>query len=649
MGTGTGTGTGTGRNVKERLVLRWFHARFGMEARFPVGSSVVVAGKLRLARGQAEMANPEVIAVEAAGGAAPGEAAGKPARGIRPRYPEVDGVAGAVVRKIALAAARKVAPLARDGIPAAVAARQGLPPAGDALLLLHDPPETLEGDALEALLGLASPAHRRLAFEELFYLQLGLLERRARAAADPAPVCAPPAEAMSKLRATLPFKLTGAQEAAIAELARDLAAPRPMQRLLQGDVGAGKTAVAFAGAHLAASAGRQVALMAPTELLAEQHLATLAPWAAALGHRVTLLTASTPRPVRESQLALIAAGVTRIVVGTHALLADRVAFHDLALAIVDEQHRFGVAQRARLRDKGGAGAAAPHLLVMTATPIPRTLALTAYGDLDLTILGELPPGRTPARTHVAWGDAGRVKADALIAREARAGHQAFVVCPQIDPGQGPDDDLVEGARTRAHVGATHARLAKNPDLRVGLVHGRLPANEREDVMGRFSRGELDVLVATTVIEVGVDIPRATVMVVEDAERFGLSQLHQLRGRVGRGQGQTPYCILCTSVGSSSPAADRLRVLAGSSDGFAIAEADLAIRGPGELFGTKQAGLPRILYGDLQRHAELIVAARREAELVRAEDPTLALAKHAGLARAMAERAAKVKLYAEEAG
>ncbi len=620
-----------------------------MEARFPVGSSVVVAGKLRLARGQAEMANPEVIAVEGpgAGAGAAGEPAGKPARGIRPRYPEVDGVAGAVVRKLALAAARKVAPLARDGIPAAVAARQGLPPAGDALLLLHDPPETLEGDALEALLGLASPAHRRLAFEELFYLQLGLLERRARAAADPAPVCAPPAEAMSKLRATLPFKLTGAQEAAIAELARDLAAPRPMQRLLQGDVGAGKTVVALMAMAAVAESGAQSTLMAPTELLAEQHLATLAPWAAALGHRVTLLTASTPRPVRESQLALIAAGVTRIVVGTHALLADRVAFHDLALAIVDEQHRFGVAQRARLRDKGGAGAAAPHLLVMTATPIPRTLALTAYGDLDLTILGELPPGRTPARTHVAWGDAGRSKADALIAREARAGHQAFVVCPQIDPGEG--DDLVEGARTRAHVGATHARLARNPDLRVGLVHGRLPANEREDVMGRFSRGELDVLVATTVIEVGVDIPRATVMVVEDAERFGLSQLHQLRGRVGRGQGQTPYCILCTSVGASSPAADRLRVLAGSSDGFAIAEADLAIRGPGELFGTKQAGLPRILYGDLQRHAELIVEARREAELVRAEDPGLSRPQHAGLAAAMAERAAKVKLYAEEAG
>jgi ATP-dependent DNA helicase RecG len=409
-----------------------------------------------------------------------------------------------------------------------------------------------------------------------------------------------------------------------------------MNRLLQGDVGAGKTAVAFAAAVQVARAGRQTAVMAPTELLAEQHGRTWQAWAAKADLRVELLTASTPKPVRASRLALLAAGELDVLVGTHALIGDSVGFAALGLVVIDEQHRFGVAQRAKLRDKGD-GQGAPHLLVMTATPIPRTLALTAYGDLDTSVLDELPPGRIPVTTKVVRGARGVTAAYKLVGEQVAAGRRAYVVCPKVDASETATRD----------VGAVHAALCKAlPAARIGLVHGRLDAASRDAVMRGFATGELDVLVATTVIEVGVDVPAATAMVVHDAERFGLAQLHQLRGRVGRG-GDKAHCVLIAGA-AGEDGERRLAALVATHDGFQIAEEDLALRGPGELLGPRQAGVPRLRFGDLRQHTELLLEARRHADAVLAADPELERPEHAGLRLAVARRTAK-PVYGVEGG
>ncbi|MCB9575179.1 MAG: DEAD/DEAH box helicase, partial [Kofleriaceae bacterium] len=418
---------------------------------------------------------------------------------------------------------------------------------------------------------------------------------------------------------------------AIAELRADLAAAVPANRLLQGDVGSGKTAVAFAAALQVAAAGRQSALMAPTEILAEQHHATLSRWGERAGVRTALLTASTPRGVRQSLLALVAAGEIDLLIGTHSLLAESVGFARLGLAIVDEQHRFGVAQRVALRGKGDDGA--PHLLVMTATPIPRTLALTAYGDLDVTLIDELPPGRTPAVTKVVAGARGRAKAYELVAKRVAAGERAFVVCPLVEPAD-PGDEVRAGW---ADATTTAAELAQTlAPARVGLIHGRIGAAERDAQMAALVAGDLDVLVATTVIEVGVDVPAATVMVIEDADHFGLAQLHQLRGRVGRGGGAS-WCLLLARGSKTDDGRRRLEVMAATHDGFRIAEEDLQLRGPGELMGARQAGLPRLRFGDLRSHTELLLEARAEADRLLDDDPALARPEHAGLRRALERR------------
>jgi ATP-dependent DNA helicase RecG len=376
------------------------------------------------------------------------------------------------------------------------------------------------------------------------------------------------------------------------------------------------------------ASGRQVALMAPTELLAEQHLATLGPWARAAGHRATLLTASTPKGVRESTLGMLAAGAVDLVIGTHALLAERVEFSDLGLVIIDEQHRFGVAQRVRLRVGPTERERLAHLLVMTATPIPRSLALTIYGDLDVTTLDELPPGRSPPTTRVLSGARGRKSAYGLLRRELERGARAFVVCPLVAPSEEAD---------WADATSTAERLAEELEPhRVGLVHGRIPAPQRDDAMLRLRTGDLDVLVATTVIEVGVDVPAASVMIVEDADRFGLAQLHQLRGRVGRGGGAS-HCLLLTRGTRTSEAARRLAVMEETCDGFKIAEEDLAIRGPGEILGVRQAGLPKLRFGDLVKHAALAAEARRAAERLLADDPRLEQPEHGTTARVLADR------------
>jgi len=625
---------GDGVEPKTLLVVRFFGIWAGIDKRFPLAAEAAISGIAKRRGGVWEMANPDVLAVAASG--AVGDAAQ-----VVPRYPDIPGVPAGRLRSACQTAAARVAHIVDDGVPAAVARRQALPPLVEALTALHAPEPSLSAAEVACMNAGLSPHHRRLAFAELFALGAVVVRRRQLRRSDRATPLPPAAALSAELVRALPFALTGAQARAIAEVAGDLARATPMNRLLQGDVGAGKTAVAFAAALHAIRAGSQVAVMAPTEILAEQHHTTLRRWCQPLGVRTTLLTASTPRGVRASTLALLAGGQIDLVIGTHALLADAVGFARLGLAVIDEQHRFGVAQRVRLRDKGDGGA--PHLLVMTATPIPRTLALTAFGDLDVTIIDELPPGRSAPSTEAVGGAKGRAAAYLRVAERCTAGERAFVVCPLIDASL---DDTRAGW---ADATSVHAELVdKLAPLRVGLCHGRLPADERDRTMAAFARGDLDVLVATTVIEVGVDVPAATVMVIEDADHFGLAQLHQLRGRIGRGGGAA-WCYLVTKGGRTDDGKKRLEVIAETSDGFRIAEEDLLLRGPGELMGARQAGVPRLRFGSLVEHTALLLAARAEAEAVLSADPRLELPEHAGLCRIVTRRESVSDAFGSEGG
>jgi ATP-dependent DNA helicase RecG len=621
------------------LTVRWFNVWGGIDKRFPPGAEVALSGVLKRRGLVWEMANPDVLGIETGGGDVSASAK------ILPRYPEIPGVPGAKLRNACAAAAARAVGHVDDGVPAAVAQRQGLGSLDAALTALHAPSLEISSEEVAALNAGTSVHHKRLAFAELFALGAVVVRRRRERQADRATPLPAASGLGEELGRALPFALTGAQRRAIADLSGDLVRDVPMNRLLQGDVGAGKTAVAFAAALHAIRAGAQVAVMAPTEILAEQHHATFSRWAEKVGVRTTLLTASTPRGVRQSTLALIAGGHLDLVVGTHALLADAVGFSRLGLAVIDEQHRFGVAQRVRLREKGdvdGAGGA-PHLLVMTATPIPRTLALTAYGDLDATVIDELPPGRVPPVTEVHVGERGRAAAYKKVVERVKAGERAFVVCPLVEAST-DESRLGWADATSLHRGLSE----KLAPLKVGLVHGKLSAPDRDAAMGAFARGDLDVLVATTVIEVGVDVPAATVMVIEDADRFGLAQLHQLRGRIGRGGGAS-WCLLVTRGGQSEDGKRRLDVIAGSTDGFRIAEEDLALRGPGELLGARQAGLPRLRFGDLRTHTELLLTARDEAERVLDLDPTLSRPEHAALRRILDRRLAAALAFGSEGG
>ncbi len=622
----------------EALAIRFFNVHGGMASRFPRGATVVLSGAARRRGGAVEMANPDVLAVAALGESLD-PAAVEPA--IRPRYSDLPGVPAATLRKACQVAAERARELIVDGIPASIARRRGLDGLGEALAALHAPPGTLSDAEVEALSQGTSRWHERLAFDELFVLGLAVAARRRARCEGEARPCPPAPTLDDALARALPFSLTGAQRRAIDAIGRDLARDRPMSRLLQGDVGSGKTAVAFAAAVQVIEAGGQAAIMAPTEILAEQHARALAPLCESLGLRAALLTASTPRAVAASTRSMLEAGQVHLAVGTHALLAEGVRFRSLGLVIVDEQHRFGVAQRARLRDKGDG--ARPHLLVMTATPIPRTLALTAYGDLDATVLDELPPGRRPPTTRVLVGRAARRRVYERLRARVGQGHRAYVVCPLVEPSE-------ETSRAGwADATSVHGELSEMlAPARVGLVHGRLASDERERAMAAFRRGEVDVLVATTVIEVGVDVPEATVMVVEDADRFGLAQLHQLRGRVGRGGGDS-HCILLTRDGLSGDGARRLEVMAETADGFRIAEEDLALRGPGEILGARQAGLPVLRFGDLEEHGALLAEARAEAEALLERDPELAEPEHQALRRVLEARATQGPIYGPDSG
>jgi len=476
-----------------------------------------------------------------------------------------------------------------------------------ALQYVHRPP----ADApVELLLSWRHPAQRRLAFEELLAHQMSLKLLRGRIQSEPGWPLRSTGALKASLLAALPFRLTHAQQRVLLEIERDLRLNKPMLRLLQGDVGCGKTLVAALAATQAIQMGRQIALMAPTELLADQHAQNFRRWFEPLGVTVAALTGRQTGKARSAVLAGVRAGHAPIVIGTHALFQESVEFSSLALVIVDEQHRFGVHQRLSLREKGAVDGHQPHQLIMTATPIPRTLAMSAYADLDVSVIDELPPGRTAVKT-VVLAETRRDEVVQRIRTACLAGRQAYWVCPLIDESDEMPYQAAE--ETAAAVGAAL------PELEVGLVHGRLPAAAKERIMRRFKGGEIQLLVATTVIEVGVDVPNATLMVIENAERLGLAQLHQLRGRVGRGE-QASSCLLLYRPPLSLLARQRLGVMRATNDGFEVARRDLELRGPGELLGTRQTGLAQMRVADLLRDADLLPRVQIAAESMLREWP-----------------------------
>jgi ATP-dependent DNA helicase RecG len=484
-----------------------------------------------------------------------------------------------------------------DVVPAALAARHGWPDRRTAFRQTHFPDP---GTSIEALNTAATAAQRRIIFEDFFVYQTGLALRRRENAAVRKPHVVQVDDALrQRVRDVLPFKLTAGQRDAVREIVADMQRPWPMQRLLQGDVGSGKTVVAFLAAMVALENGFQVAVMAPTELLAEQHLHTFQRWLFGTRFRVGLLVGKQGDAARRRLVEEIAAGEVQLVIGTHALVQDAVRFRALSLAVVDEQHRFGVVQRGLLGEKG----LHPDVLLMTATPIPRTLALTACGDMDVSVMRDRPPGRQPVQTLVR-PESRRDEIYALMRSAVAAGRQVYVVYPIIETSEKTD---LKAATTMA----AHLADAVFPDLAVALLHGRLKADEKEAVMAGFAAGRIDILVSTTVIEVGVDVPNATMMVVEHAERFGLAQLHQLRGRIGRGA-HASTCVLLYDAPWSEESRARLTAVAESDDGFALAERDLALRGPGDLFGTRQSGVPWLRAGDPVRDADLLDLAHDEA-------------------------------------
>ena len=531
-------------------------------------------------------------------------------------YPATEGLSFKVIRSILDANLDALLPLVDEYLPKALYAAAGVPSIRDALRMVHRP----------ATLAEAHAGRSRLAYEELLFVQI--LHRRANALARETRdgiAFVNRRELTSSLKRALPYELTGAQTRALREIVADMCSDRRMHRLLQGDVGSGKTIVALFAMLLALENGWQAALMAPTELLAEQHQRTMLALLGPLGIAPILLTGRLTAGERRAAAARIGGDEPALVVGTHALVQEGTRFGKLGLAVIDEQHRFGVEQRAALGGKG----ARPDVLLMSATPIPRSLALTIYGDLDVSTLDERPPGRQPITTALR-PESARERVLAFVDREVEKGRQAYIVYPVIEESEKTD---LKAATTMYEALASSAFAAR----RVALLHGRIPAEERDDIMRRFRDRAIDVLVATTVIEVGIDVPNATVMLVEHPERFGLSQLHQLRGRVGRG-GEQSYCILLGDVGPDS--AERLRLFAGTEDGFEIARADLRLRGMGDLFGERQSGVPTFRVADPMRDEALNQLAREQAERLLERDPELRAADHAGLRKALGERYAR---------
>ena len=580
------------------LFLTFFNQPY-LKSSLKPGESYVFFGKVEAMGRRRSMTNPVFEK----------EGAGQITGCILPVYPLTAGITNHLMAGLVRQAVERCAREGEDPLPNHLRQTHSLCHREYALTNVHFPQNWEE----------LAIARRRLVFEELFVLTCGmalLKDRRTRGAGR---ILAGDRTEFEKL---LPFAPTGAQRRAMEDMAADMGSGRVMNRLVQGDVGSGKTAVAAYGGWLAAKNGFQCAMMAPTELLAEQHAKTLERLLAPAGVRVALLTGSVKGAAKKALLAALAAGEIDLLVGTHALFSQNVVYRDLGLVIADEQHRFGVAQRAALAEKGGEKP--PHVLVMSATPIPRTLALIIYGDLDVSVMDELPPGRTPVATYVI-GEDKRQRMYGFVRKQAAEGRQVYVVCPAVE--ENPDSRWFEGGADLKAVTTYVEELRKNvfPDLRVGFVHGRLKSGEKEAVMSAFAAGELDVLVSTTVIEVGVDVPNAALMIVENAERFGLSQLHQLRGRVGRGKHQS-HCVLMASGGGDT-ARERLRALAATNDGFRIAEEDLRLRGPGDFFGKRQHGLPQLKVADFATDVALLKEAKGAAETLVERDPDLSHPAH----------------------
>ncbi len=580
-----------------QVVLKWFHfRREWLTRRFPVGRTGVFSGEVKRFGHVREVHHPDVELLAEGQSLEEYQGADPLAFGrILPVYPLTEGLGQQLVRRIWKQVVDRFADHVQTTLPAELCQRRNLIPLADALRDVHWPPNSAN---LEQLENGGGAARHSLVYDEFFYLQLGLALRRRGASREAGRAFRVTHRYTRPLAEMLPYRLTMAQRRVLGEIKQDLIRPHPINRLVQGDVGSGKTVVALMAALLAIENDTQVAVVAPTEILAEQHYLQFHAWLDRLGLKAVLLRGQQTAAERRQVLADIAGGSAHLVVGTHAVLQNNVEFHDLGLGIIDEQHRFGVRQRAVLRQKG----ISPHILVMTATPIPRTLSLTVYGDLAVSVIDELPPGRTPVRTMVAT-EQQRRKAFELVRSELIKRRQIYVVFPLVDESEKSD-------LKAATVGLEELR-AQLPEYRIGLLHGRMSPDEKEMVMASFRSHHIDILVATTVIEVGVDVSNATVVWVEHAERFGLSQLHQLRGRVGRGS-QPGHCLLMKSSRCSEEGEKRLAVMASTTDGFRIAEADLEIRGPGEFLGTRQSGLPDFRVADILRDGRILEEARQDA-------------------------------------
>ncbi len=591
------------------LRAKWFQFKESyMKNKFPVGSHVILSGKPRANNytgSGLEIIHPDV---EFVGNEPPGQLEiGR----IVPVYPATEGLHQKSIRAIMQRLVEDYSPLLEEFIPDEVMKRSQLLPRIQAYQEAHFPPPGTSATSLEKF---QSPAQTRLVFEELFTIQVGLACKRKhnseQETGQPLTTRGPLIQKFVKL---LPFELTGAQKNVLGNIMHDLEQKRPMNRLVHGDVGSGKTIVALTTLLTAVDNGKQGAMMAPTELLAEQHFLNLKPYCEALGIQLDLITSALPPAEKKAVQASIREGRTQIAVGTHALIQKDVEFPDLGLAVIDEQHRFGVLQREAIGKKGES----PHVLIMTATPIPRSLALTLYGDMDISLLDEMPPGRQRIVTK-RYDEAKRDTAYNRIGKQIKAGRQAYVVCPLIEESETMD------LKTATDV---HKDLQQRfPDLNVGLIHGRIKKDQRQALMAEFKSGTIHILVATTVIEVGIDVPNASIMLIEHAERFGLAQLHQLRGRVGRGEYESE-CLLITYPPLTDDGKLRIEAMVESDDGFVIAEQDLKIRGPGDFMGTRQSGMPSLRFADLVRDIKIIEAARKEAFRLVDEDPLLRDPKH----------------------
>lgn len=593
----------TVQDASGRIHCKYFRVPYkGYFERFTPFKEVRVVGKVIDYRGRLEFHHPDIRDFEP-------EESNEDV--LVPLYTEIEGLPTARIQKLIRQALEQLRAKewGEDRLPPWLRQKYGLIERFEALRQVHRP----DPDSAREYFELRSPGHRRIIFEEFFWLELYLAARKTGFKKEPAPVLKAPGLWAARVRESLPFALTKAQERALVEIHRDLESGSAMHRLVQGDVGSGKTLVAFLAAATTAEAGGQAALMAPTEILAEQHLRNARKFLEPAGLRVELLSGNTKAAERRAILERLASGEIDLLIGTHALLEDDVKFASLGLVIIDEQHRFGVEQRGRLRGKG----AHPHFLVMTATPIPRTLAMTVYGDLEVSVIDELPPGRSPIQTRVIF-ESKRLQALQFLRDQVKKGRQAYIVYPLVAESEKIDlkDAITQYDQLRQQF----------PDLRWDLLHGQLKASEKDEVMDRFRKGLVDVLVSTTVIEVGVDVPNANIMLIEQAERFGLSQLHQLRGRVGRGEHKS-FCILIMGYAVSEEGKARTQFMEKTTDGFKIAEFDLEMRGPGEFLGTKQSGLPGFKLANLVRDVQLLQEARQAAFEVLDQDPSLRKPEH----------------------